>query len=203
MICAGWVGLKKGDFMADYRERVSDLARALAGDDVVAQRELLRGVRGLPPVEVLPVLLEAYVCEATDAAVCREILALLADLHSEALIAALGEALAGELPSAKRAGLLSICWQNRMDFSPLIPQMLESLVCEDLLVVNEAVTSLELALEHASLEMVRSTLRSLREMEREELPKESVLFIREGITSVAQLEQRIANERCAADRTNE
>lgn len=157
------------------------------------QLAALESAKELAPIDTMPHILALYLNEEADPQVTKDAMRLLIDIRHPALVTALGEALQSNLSYEKRAGLLSLCWQNPIDFSPLIGEMLNALLSESALVVIEAMTALELALDYASIEQIRTTLSQLKTLAKGECPKGNRTFIDECVSITAQYLQQAEN----------
>ena len=127
-----------------------------------------RGAR--PPAPAAPE-------EAAEAAY-----ALLCDARYSSLVEELGQALTGTHSPATLARLLSITWQNRLNFAPLLPRMIAALSGDDLQVAIEAATGIEIAIEVATIEelkvasaLLKDTLPNVKHREIITLVKEAQL----------------------------
>lgn len=173
---------------------------ALESGDHELQVEALRAARSLDPLQVFPVVLSLFANGVLDVEVQREVLALLVDVREPEFVQALGGHIREASDAVIRQGLLSLCWQNPLDFSSLLPLFVESLLDESLSIVIEAFTALETALDHASPEQLRTVIGRLKAMEKERPPLDNLMFVREGITATSQMLQQIENEVRASKR---
>ena len=122
------------------------------------------------------------------------LLDLLIDVHSTSLIPHLGHALSTtSLPSDRLARLLSVCWQSPLDCSPLIPHLIPYLDHPDLRVVIEAMTSLEIALDHASRAQLQETTVQLKQLVKEVKRQEVKLLLEELVSTAARTLQQVVN----------
>ena len=141
------------------RERlVSEAKERLHASTITEQQGALDTIRHEGIDELFEDLL--YLLSTTqDPELTRQILDLLIDARSSLLVDAIGNALKAEnLPTEYLAQLLSLCWQSLLDFSPILPQLIPYLRHPDLQVVIEAVTSVEIALDHASKQVLQDTI---------------------------------------------
>ncbi len=175
------------------KKKESAVELGLRSGNVEVQREAIRQARDAEDEANLGALLELFLGDGTAEEVRADVLALLADVKYTALVAALGEAFSRTLGEERRADLISICWQNSMDFSSLIPEFVEAMASRELRVVIEAVSALEMAFEFAEPEAIKAVVQRLKQMEHEGLPEENRVFIREMISVAAQAQQQVAN----------
>lgn len=135
---------------------------ALRSGDAIKQLEVLRSLRDDDDDTLLNELLLMVTRESTDEQVRQEVVELLADVRSRTLVSAMGDALRTGGDSAYLPALVSICWMNRMDFSPILNELLALVSHSDLRVQVEAITSVELALEHCTVDQIRLGVANLK-----------------------------------------
>lgn len=135
---------------------------ALRSGDAIKQLEVLRSLRDDDDDTLLNELLLMVTRESTDEQVRQEVVELLADVRSRALVSAMGDALRTGGDSTYLPALVSICWMNRMDFSPILNELLALVSHSDLRVQVEAITSVELALEHCTVDRIRLGVSDLK-----------------------------------------
>lgn len=159
---------------------------ALRSGDAMRQLEVLYELRDGEDATLLPELLKMVTQAETDSQVRREVVELLSDVRSRALVAAMGEALraGGEGPHLPL--LVSICWMNSMDFSPILDELLELVSHSDLQVQVEAVTSVELALERSSLKKLREGIAVLKKRLQRVEGREAKALVKEMINTLEQ-----------------
>lgn len=168
----------------------------LRSGDAVRQLEALRALREDDDATLLTELLQMVTRTTTDPQVRQETVELLADVHSRALVKAMGEALAACREQDYLPELVSICWMNRMDFSPILQHLLALVSHADLRVQVEAVTSVELALEHCSLAQMRSGIADLKARLRRIEGRDAKALVQEMINTL----ERDAAQRAAGEK---
>lgn len=171
------------------------IEQGLKSSTVEQQREAIRRARESEGECNIPLLLEVFLDGGTNPEVRQDLLGLLIDIKYSGLVDAVEQALDTVQLEAQQADLLSICWQSSLDFSRLIPRFVEALSCADLRVVIEAVTALEVAFEHAAPEGIKEVVRRLKQMEKEGVPEDNRVFLREMISVAGQAQQQAANAR--------
>ncbi|PID90556.1 MAG: hypothetical protein CSA97_02305 [Bacteroidetes bacterium] len=188
--------------MTQNKKNTTEIQRALQSGIPEMQLGAIAKVReGEDPEHIAP-LLETFCLLQTEEEVRHEILRLLVDAKYTALIPAIEQRLIeGKLPAELQASLISICWQNSMDFSPLIGYFTEQLASPSLQVVVESVTALEVAMEYARPEVLKGVVKRIKELGNEKLPEENRVFIQEMGSLAAQAYQQAANAQREAKRS--
>ena len=158
---------------------------ALRSGDAMRQLEVLYELRDGEDATLLPELLMVTQAE-TDSQVRREVVELLSDVRSRALVAAMGEALRAGDEGPHLPLLVSICWMNSMDFSPILDELLELVSHNDLQVQVEAVTSVELALERSPLKKLREGIAVLKKRLQRVEGREAKALVKEMINTLEQ-----------------
>lgn len=168
----------------------------LRSGDAVRQLEALRALREDNDATLLAELLQMVTRSTTDPQVRQETVELLADVRSRALVKAMGDALAACHETAYLPELVSICWMNRMDFSPILQELLALVSHSDLRVQVEAVTSIELALEHCTVAQMRSGVAELKRRLKRIDGREARALVQEMINTL----ERDAAQRAAGEK---
>lgn len=176
--------------------RRAELIASTRGDlrayDAQVVLEGLETVRHEGLEELWPEVLELFTSPHEQ--VHSALFELLINVHTTSLIPHLGHALhETSLPADRLARLLSVCWQSPLDFSPLIPHFIPYLNHPDLQVVIEAMTSLEIALDHASRSQLQETTTTLKQLVKEVKRHEVQLLLEELISTTARTLQQVVN----------
>lgn len=164
----------------------TDLLEALRSPNTTTRRAAMAEIRSLEDDSLVPMLVPMLVALLADPAAPEEAAeaayALLCDARYSSLVEELGQALAGIHSPATLARLLSITWQNRLNFAPLLPRMIAALSGDDLQVAIEAATGIEMAIEVATIEelkvasaLLKDTLPNVKHREIITLVKEAQL----------------------------
>ncbi|PIE83901.1 MAG: hypothetical protein CSA07_04825 [Bacteroidia bacterium] len=180
--------------MTQNSKNTSEIQQALQSGIPEIQLAAIGKAREDESPDHIPALLATFCQEQTTEEVRHEIIRLLVDVKYTALIPALQQQLEEQsLPDDLKAGLISVCWQNSMDFSPLMGYLAEQLLSPSLQVLVEAVTALEVAFEYASPEELKAVVRRLKQMENEKLGEENRVFVREMLSIATQAQQQATN----------
>ena len=175
-----------------HRKQVIANTRALLrANDERSHLEGIETVRHEAIEELWPEVLALFSSE--NERVVETLCELLIDVHASSLILHLGNTLEAEWEAERLARILSICWQSPLDFSPLIPQLLPYLTHPDLQVVIEAMTSLEIAFDHASRVQLQEAVSSLKAFGKEEKRHEVRLLLEELVSTASRTLQQVVN----------
>lgn len=169
---------------------------ALRSGDAIKQLEVLRSLRDDDDDTLLNELLLMVTRESTDEQVRQEVVELLADVRSRTLVSAMGDALRIGGDSAYLPALVSICWMNRMDFSPILNELLALVSHSDLRVQVEAITSVELALGHCTVDQIRRGVTDLKVRLKELKGREARALVNEMINTL----ERDAAQRASGEK---
>lgn len=183
-------------FLGEMDVKLSPRLIELRSGDAVRQLEVLRALRDDDDATLLGELLQLVTRETTDPQVRQETIELLADVRTRELVRAMGGALASCGETDYLPELVSICWMNRMDFSPILRELLALVSHSDLRVQVEAVTSVELALEHSTVEQIRGGVADLKARLKRLEGREAKALVQETINSL----ERYAAQRAAGER---
>ena len=133
----------------------TDLLEALRSPNTTTRRAAMAEIRSLEDDSLVPMLVALLAAEAAYALLC--------DARYSSLVEELGQALAGTHSPTTHARLLSITWQNRLNFAPLLPRMIAALSGDDLQVAIEAATGIEMAIEVATIEELKAASALLKD----------------------------------------
>lgn len=181
---------------------VAETKERLHASTITDQQDALDTIRHEGIDELFDELL-ALLSSTQNQELTRQIVDLLIDARSSLLVDAIGNALKAEnLPTEYLAQLLSLCWQSLLDFSPILSQLIPYLRHPDLQVVIEAVTSVEIALDHASKQALQDTIPTFKQyLAQEKQSAEGRRFLEELLAKAQiSLQQQANSEREA--RTN-
>lgn len=180
---------------------VAETKERLHAATITDQQDALDTIRHEGIDELFDELL-ALLSSTQNQELTRQIVDLLIDARSSLLVDAIGNALKAEnLPTEYLAQLLSLCWQSLLDFSPILSQLIPYLRHPDLQVVIEAVTSVEIALDHASRQALQDTIPTFKYYLAEEKRSEVRRFLEELLAKAQISLQQQANSAREA-RTN-
>lgn len=180
---------------------VAETKERLHAATITDQQDALDTIRHEGIDELFDELL-ALLSSTQNQELTRQIVDLLIDARSSLLVDAIGNALKAEnLPTEYLAQLLSLCWQSLLDFSPILSQLIPYLRHPDLQVVIEAVTSVEIALDHASRQSLEATIRIFKQYLAQEKRSEVRRFLEELLAKAQISLQQQANSAREA-RTN-
>lgn len=157
---------------------------ALRSGDSLRQMEVLRELREGDDATLLAELLRMVTRESTDSIVRQEVVELLSDVRSRLLVKAMGEALRESRDSVYLPELVSICWMNRMDFSPILGDLLAMVSHSDLRVQVEAITSVELVMGHCGAAQLRSGVAELKDRLKKMESREAKALVQEMISTL-------------------
>ena len=160
----------------------TDLLEALRSPNTTTRRAAMAEIRSLEDDSLVPMLVALLADPAAPEEAAEAAYALLCDARYSSLVEELGQALAGTHSPTTHARLLSITWQNRLNFAPLLPRMIAALSGDDLQVAIEAATGIEMAIEVATIEelkvasaLLKDTLPNVKHREIITLVKEAQL----------------------------
>ncbi|MFC2508153.1 MAG: hypothetical protein ACFNYD_05095 [Bacteroides sp.] len=141
----------------------TDLLEALRSPNTTTRRAAMAEIRSLEDDSLVPMLVALLADPAAPEEAAEAAYALLCDARYSSLVEELGQALAGKHSPATHARLLSITWQNRLNFAPLLPRMIAALSGDDLQVAIEASTGIEMAIEVATIEELKAASALLKD----------------------------------------
>lgn len=173
---------------------LSEYLVALRSGEPARQLETLRALREEPDQALGNAILDIIALEETHPSVRQEALVLLCDAQAHSLIAALSEALNRHINSLYLPEMVSICWQNHLDFTPLLPQLISLVSHPDPRVQIEAVTAVEINLEMAETHVIQEGLQLLKTLCQTVENRETRALIRETITLLTSTLQQRAND---------
>ena len=179
--------------MEAKRNDNTQLLTTLAQGTPQQRDEAMESIRGLEDTSLIQGLIDLVRSPESDEDTLRRALVLLEDVKYSELVPILGEAISQESQPDRLAYLLSVAWQNRMNFAPLIPQLVACLPHPHLPVVIEAITALEMALGWANVETIRLALAALKALRNDKLPQHSACLVDEMYSTASTLLQQALN----------
>ncbi len=165
----------------------TDLLEALRSPNTTTRRAAMAEIRSLEDDSLVPLLVALLADPAAPEGAAEAAYALLCDARYSSLVEELGQALAGTHSPATHARLLSITWQNRLNFAPLLPRLIAALSGDDLQVAIEAATGIEMALEVATIDELKAASALLKDTLPNVKHREIITLVKEAQLATANM----------------
>lgn len=175
---------------------LQEAIRLILSERAADQKKGLQQAKKLEHPDTLRPLLQLLIRTATEKnhALHRQVAELLASISHKEFPAILGAAIRDEKPSESRAILISMAWQNPYGCEALIPQMIEEITSENLIIAIEAMTAIEVNIEKLTPEGILMALEQLKEIRRKHLQPHHPALIDELVAELTTYHQQALQE---------